>query len=458
MIEIANSIYKGYKWLESAVQYDEKKQEKDNAKKRKFKLRYLPQDILPIYVLNFFDNPIVNKFKKSTEDKKFWLEIENSGIMPAERDFHLIYFFHELGLSSNKYFKEYIDDWKKDITNDGRFWNFEDHVSFLRLLIALEPESNYTKKMLEFALEEIQSLLHPSKIRKYSHLPEVCIFILALSEYDFLEYRDFIEKAVDLVIQVQNADGSWGNEWYEIYPFTYFSLKTICRFRDHSCEAVTKGIDFILKNQHKDGHWNNNLEDTSYALLSLLLSSPQIMMSHEKILFKDILHKQETNRSKPHFLHTSPIYNKQMHVKEIYNKVKGMLHGAERIIRIISPYIDMFYEDIINLAKDNPNIQIKIITRPKKDIKGLRERIAKNVLDLLQIATKGNIRISELIHSRLIIVDDREVLVSSADLTRDSLYDEFNAGIYTKDKETVIKSIEYFENIWKELSEEKEAI
>jgi phosphatidylserine/phosphatidylglycerophosphate/cardiolipin synthase-like enzyme len=48
------------------------------------------------------------------------------------------------------------------------------------------------------------------------------------------------------------------------------------------------------------------------------------------------------------------------------------------------------------------------------------------------------------------IIDDKWVLVSSADLTRESLVDEFNAGIFTHDEETVKRCIDYFDNIWEE--------
>ena len=53
-----------------------------------------------------------------------------------------------------------------------------------------------------------------------------------------------------------------------------------------------------------------------------------------------------------------------------------------------------------------------------------------------------------MVHSRMVIIDDSEVLVSSSDLTRDQLYDEYNAGIWTSDKETVKKAIDFFENLF----------
>jgi hypothetical protein len=55
----------------------------------------------------------------------------------------------------------------------------------------------------------------------------------------------------------------------------------------------------------------------------------------------------------------------------------------------------------------------------------------------------------------MIIVDDKEALISSADLTRDQLIDEFNAGIWVRDKETVKRATEFFDNIWEESKTKK---
>jgi len=82
------------------------------------------------------------------------------------------------------------------------------------------------------------------------------------------------------------------------------------------------------------------------------------------------------------------------------------------------------------------------------DAKGLRQHINKNVLSLLKVATNGNVRTCKVCHARMIIIDSKEVLISTADLTRDQLYDEFNAGIWSENPDTVHAAINFFENIW----------
>ena len=56
----------------------------------------------------------------------------------------------------------------------------------------------------------------------------------------------------------------------------------------------------------------------------------------------------------------------------------------------------------------------------------------------------------------MIIVDNKELMVSSADLTRDQLFDEFNAGLSTKDQQAINKAIQYFDNLWQQSLEFKQ--
>lgn len=468
-------IQKGLRWLKSDIKYDREKirQEIYKIKKNdskyskgcsekpeeKLKLKYVPGDILPVCVLSLVNDPIIEEFRKSTETEEFWCDSNSDFIFqPTESYFFCVYFFHEMGFSSNRYFLNYFQEYKKALTVEGKFWNSEDHVCFLRLAIALEPHSRITKSALEYSLQNGYHLLEPF---------ESSIFILSLMELDYSKYIETIEEGINFIKSRQNRDGSWiSGSFGEIYRDTYFAIKAICRINGNNDDHVKRGVEFILKNQHQKGCWGYvkkvgdkeeyipPTDSTSFAILSLLSTCPPISISLEEYMFKNIQYEQRINLHKPYFVHTSPIYMKKLPVKEIYEKIKGGLENAKYDIRIISPYIDMHYEDIINLRSQNPKLTIKIITRPKKDIKGTRGRIGKNALDLLKIAIKGNLKTLDIIHSRLIIIDDQELIISSADLTREGLFDEFNAGIYTRDEETIKKGIDYFENIWQELIEE----
>ena len=432
----------------------------------KLKIKYNPDDFISIYALSFFDDQIVKDFRKCAETEEFWSEAFINRYQPTE-NFFFWYFLYEMGFSSNVYFLNYFKSYMNDVTQDGRFWNDSDQVYLLRLAIAIESHSSITKKVLKYSLES----------NYHSHNSfESSVFILALTELNFYKYEKIIEDGINFIKSNQNKDGSWGkmglsgyNPAIYTYLETYSAIRAICRIKGNNDKHLKKGIDFILKNQQLDGTWGyfeKKLDKciyhpyntiTAFALLSLLIVSPS-SVSLEENMFKDSLLKQKINLQKSYFIHTSPIYNKNIHVKEIYDKIRKGLMSANHTIRIISPYIDMLYEDIIDLKKRNPSLTIKIITRPKKDIKGMRERIAKNALDLLKIATAGNLKTLDIIHSRLIIIDDEELIISSADLTREGLFDEFNAGIYTNDKEAINNSLDYFENIWQIIQEKEDTV
>lgn len=432
--------------------------------KLRSKIKCNPNDFISIYALSFLNDQIVENFLKCADNKDFWNDTFIERFQSTE-DFYFWNFLYEMGFSSNKYFLRFFESFKKDVTVEGRFWNDGDHVCFLRLAIALEPHSPNTKKVLKYCLENDFHLLSPF---------ESSVFILALTELDFFKYKEIIEEGINFIKSKQNDDGSLSERKMstyssakDVYLETYFAIRAICRVNGNNDVQLKRGIEFISKNQQLDGTWGyfNKKKDesiycpdkemTSIALMSLILFSPPLSVSLEEYMFKDNLLKQKINSQKPYFIHTSPIYNANIHVKEILDKIQMGFSNANHTIRIISPYIDMLYEDITNLKNRNPSLIVKIITRPKRDINGMRERIGKNAFDLLKIATSGNLKTLNIIHSRLIIIDDQELIITSADLTREGLFDEFNAGIYTNDKEAIKDSVDYFENIW-EIIQEKE--
>ena len=50
--------------------------------------------------------------------------------------------------------------------------------------------------------------------------------------------------------------------------------------------------------------------------------------------------------------------------------------------------------------------------------------------------------------AEMISRDETEAIVSSADMTQDSLLGQFNAGVLTSDKETIRKLIGFYTDVW----------
>lgn len=465
---LSKYIEKGYNWLlreikaelepdvlnkkiseERQKRYDDWRDAKIEMLEIKLKEKYHSSDIFLFFTLGCCDVNIGNEFKKASMRDDFW---ENLWIDPmfhgTEGNLHMAYHFYEMGISSNNNFVELFNSCKEEQTVMGNYWNSDDHVGFLRLAVAMEPYCESTRNALQFSIQNKHHLLEPF---------ECSVFILALTELDFNKYAGIINEGIRFLRESQKEDGSWGDLF--CIRDTHYALKAISRTNGIFNNCVTNGLKYIINNQDRSGAWGiffekegfrSRIDESCFALLSLIQTAPPSSISYEEFKFRDILFKQQKATYKPYFIHTSPIYENDRPVRAIYNKIKDMLLNANENIRIISPYVDMYYEDIINIKVLNPRVEIQIITRPRKDIKGARERIAKNVLDLLNISISGNLRTQELIHSRLIIIDDKEILISSADLTRESLFDEFNAGIYTRDDDSVKRCIDYFNNVWNE--------
>lgn len=148
------------------------------------------------------------------------------------------------------------------------------------------------------------------------------------------------------------------------------------------------------------------------------------------------------------FVHTSPDFHHSVYgrkVTSIKDTIEAMLQSAQHSIRISTLQIDIFADDLIALKRRNPKLEITVLTRAKAQ--GDRKGIATRAIPRMKNASIRVHTDQELLHSRMAVVDDREVLVSSADLDVTQMELEFNAGIWTNSSEVVREAISYFDNI-----------
>ena len=408
--------------------------------KSRLRLKYLCRDAEAIYVLKKLKSKLVDDFITTARNHDFWEDASDR----IFDDPHTLWFLNEVGLGDNPYFLMEVNSLTKQQSVEGYIHANEFcHSGPLRVLVATKPESEALSNAVNCWLRNWKDISH-------TNAGTVAVGVLALTELDYEKYSSAIREEIDYLKSLQKEDGSWsfspdyeGKIWH-----TSCALWAISRVEGIEDLSAQKGLKWIIERQQENGNWEGDSYFTGWALLGLLAMGEGPKMPLEFVDYQFMKLKQSLKRQKPVFIHTSPLYQRSLSIKEIYNKISDMLRNAQKDIRIASPFIDMLYEEIINLKQENPELTVKIITRPKSDVAGTRERIVRNVIDLLNIETKGNVVQSDLVHSRMIIIDDEEVLVSSADLTRDQLFDEFNAGIWTSDKETVKKAIDFFENLF----------
>jgi phosphatidylserine/phosphatidylglycerophosphate/cardiolipin synthase-like enzyme len=124
-----------------------------------------------------------------------------------------------------------------------------------------------------------------------------------------------------------------------------------------------------------------------------------------------------------------------------------MLKRAEHAVRISTRQIDMFTDDLIAMKRRNPDMQITVLSRGPQGAEGDRRRLAGVAFERMK---EAGIKVpveKHTLHSRLVVIDEKEALVSSADLDFTQMELQFNAGIWTNNPDAVANSIRYFDNV-----------
>lgn len=126
---------------------------------------------------------------------------------------------------------------------------------------------------------------------------------------------------------------------------------------------------------------------------------------------------------------------------ELEEKIKSMIESANEEI-LISGWIDTTL--LTNLKKKaEEGVSIKILTKKPETTSPTPTKNAYKRLSTFSEAKRNS-----LMHTRLLIIDNNEVLASSADLTNHSLTLNFEAGIWSKDRYVVVRAKEFFDKIW----------
>lgn len=135
--------------------------------------------------------------------------------------------------------------------------------------------------------------------------------------------------------------------------------------------------------------------------------------------------------------------------REILPKLVEMIDKAEKQILIASPWIRGIseIEEKLTQVKDERNVSIRILTRRAEDdpyheetVRGFHKR-------------RFSIETADHLHAKLVIVDDKELYIGSANLVASSMDRNLEAGICTNDPRTVSQALVYFEEAFSEAFE-----
>lgn len=188
--------------------------------------------------------------------------------------------------------------------------------------------------------------------------------------------------------------------------------------------------------QVKEGNFEKNVTQSVHGFFVLDNSYSTITSKQVSVMINE---EWDENVSTLDVVTTVPPQDKSLN-----SDVLRIIEDSKADLKIISPYIDMSLIGEL-LTKHQQGVNIKIITRTKDEFNG---KDKKDTFDHLQKNLKTNHKMNKNIHSRIIIRDEQEALVSSADLTYDSLIAQFNVGIVSSDVTVLKKLLEYFNIVW----------
>ena len=135
--------------------------------------------------------------------------------------------------------------------------------------------------------------------------------------------------------------------------------------------------------------------------------------------------------------------------REIADEMVKMIGRAEKQILIASPWI-WGSEEIISALKsvnDKKGVGVKILTRTAEE--NGDEKHIFNITALYQCGFQ--IEHDFKVHSKMLLIDDKELLIGSANLVGTSLTRNYEMAIWTDKPETVMEAKMYFTDLMGEI-------
>jgi phosphatidylserine/phosphatidylglycerophosphate/cardiolipin synthase-like enzyme len=190
---------------------------------------------------------------------------------------------------------------------------------------------------------------------------------------------------------------------------------------------------------------NNELQKQMEVLQSQNETFKIGLEEKEMLLEENELLRQQVDGFE--FLITTPDY---MNKKTISDEFRASVESAKKEIWIVSPWITHLIPEIEEIAPKG--VKFKIITRiDKKDIgtQSFDENIARRLISL----GRGSIKKLNSLHAKMVIVDGKKAIISSANITRAGLGDDdaeivnYEAGVVVQGK-YVKDAITFFDAMW----------
>lgn len=169
--------------------------------------------------------------------------------------------------------------------------------------------------------------------------------------------------------------------------------------------------------------------------------------------FKQIIDKQKEESYK--IVMTLPpkfrdlILNKHKNILLTDKSIKDLFSNSKNELRVLSPYVDA---SVINYLKDvAQTVKIQFLTVPSKyGNNPILERLKQSMKNLeikYMFESKNEIQQFQ-IHAKVIISDDKEIYIGSANFKDTSMLYNLESGIISNDKKLIREYISIYDDIY----------
>jgi|SRR5579872_5049460 len=225
-------------------------------------------------------------------------------------------------------------------------------------------------------------------------------------------------------------------EWAEYYRFAHTPM-----FSNPAKSTATDPDDFLYSSMGalREGSFNLKIEKEN--LLFFILDNRFSALTSKRVQLT-IWDEWDESVLPIDVVTTTPPQDTS--IDETTHK---MILSAKKELKILSPYVDMYLVKPL-LGQHEKGVKIFMVTRDINEVQDRKQN--REALKYFQKALGINHKVNSLIHSRIIIRDELDALVSSADLTQDSLRLNYNTGIILSDPVLVQKLVNYFNQAFKD--------
>lgn len=213
-------------------------------------------------------------------------------------------------------------------------------------------------------------------------------------------------------------------------------------------EKIRKYRTSVEKEQILD-HENKLLKEQNEEYENALIELSTELLDRKELLNKiEDLEKEnhtlqlekEKAKSGYDFIVTTPHDS-----SSVYGEIREQLSKAKKEVFVCSPWITYLVDEFGDFKK---RINLKVIANfRQEDVKsGITD------LDKFRVLKKlgADIRYNNNLHAKMIFIDSKVAIISSANLTQKGLSVNYEAGVIIKDQNKVKSALKFFNGVWDE--------